>query len=534
MNGKAFLACVLMSVVLTGCETAKKISQVIRNPDIQVGKLMEQSTELTVTLLTEPDSNLTADGEAAPVDVQLVYLSDDSKFQAADYDQIATTALPDVLGKNYIDHQDFNLLPDTVKTLPPIKLDAQGDFFWGFTELSINTELLAQGKIMIDRAAGCMPDGTVFSIPDQDLLPEPFQPGTLSSKESHNIYLALPVISDVINEIQGLHSAGQGTERYRLTHTRVRDFHTDEGDEQPVGLGQLIPRIVSGADDLSAMVTLPLCRILNKNATGALVLDNTFIPTIQAVRVSGLLGAFSGEVQGLLATRAADLAGRIGSPEQSGIADVAEFMMLQMLNRHQMQFTHRSQLHTLHPEAFYRDLVGLLGELMTFTEGNRLPCTVEPYNHRDLTATFTRTVIPELRRALNTVLVPRAQNLPLFFSEGTWIATISDPTLLQSCKLVLAVRARMPYDQVQRQFIQQSKVAATDKIRSVVSVQVPGIPLHTLTAAPRQLPWHEGYVYFELEKGTPAWQDVIKAGALALHISGTFPDLNLQLWAIRG
>lgn len=140
-----------------------------------------------------------------------------------------------------------------------------------------------------------------------------------------------------------------------------------------------------------------------------------------------------------------------------------EFMMLQMLNRYQMQFTHRSQLHTLHPEAFYRDLVGLLGELMTFTEGNRLPCTVEPYNHRDLTATFTRTVIPELRRALNTVLVPRAQNLPLFFSEGTWIATINDPTLLQSCKLVLAVRARMPYDQVQRQFIQQSKVPLPTK-----------------------------------------------------------------------
>lgn len=203
-----------------------------------------------------------------------------------------------------------------------------------------------------------------------------------------------------------------------LTHTRVRDFHTDEGDEQPVGLGQLIPRIVSGADDLSAMVTLPCAVSSIKMPPGALVLDNTFIPTIQAVRVSGLLGAFSGEVQGLLATRAADLAGRIGSPEQSGIADVAEFMMLQMLNRYQMQFTHRSQLHTLHPEAFYRDLVGLLGELMTFTEGNRLPCTVEPYNHRDLTATFTRTVIPELRRALNTVLVPRAQNLPLFFQRG--------------------------------------------------------------------------------------------------------------------
>lgn len=414
------------------------------------------------------------------------------------------------------------------------RLDAQGDFSWGLTTLSINTELLAQGKIMIDRAAGCMPDGTVFSIPDQDLLPEPFQPDTLSSKESHDIYLALPVISDVINEIQGLHSAGQGTGRYRLTHTNVRDFHTDDGDEQPVGLGQLLPRIVSGAEDLSAMVTLPLCRIRSKSASGALMLDNTFIPSVQAIRVSEVLGAFSGEVQGLLVTRAADLAGRIGSPEQSGIADVAEFMMLQMLNRCQMQFTHRSRLHTLHPEAFYRDLVGLLGELMTFTEGNRLPCAVEPYDHRDLTATFNKTVIPELRRALNTVLVPRAQNLPLFFTEGTYIATINDPTLLQSCRLVLAVRARMPHDQVQRQFIQQSKISSPDKIRNVVSVQVPGIPLHTLTAAPRQLPYHEGYVYFELEKSAAAWQDVVKAGALALHISGTFPDLNLQLWAIRG
>ncbi len=41
MNRKAFLACVLMCVILTGCETAKKISEVIKNPDIQVGSLKE-------------------------------------------------------------------------------------------------------------------------------------------------------------------------------------------------------------------------------------------------------------------------------------------------------------------------------------------------------------------------------------------------------------------------------------------------------------------------------------------------------------
>ena len=73
----------------------------------------------------------------------------------------------------------------------------------------------------------------------------------------------------------------------------------------------------------------------------------------------------------------------------------------------------------------------------------------------------------------------------------------------------------------------------TNKIRDMVSVQVPGVPLTPRTAAPRQLPYHDGFVYFELDKGAAAWQDVVKAGALALHISGTFPDLGIQLWAIR-
>ena len=48
---------------------------------------------------------------------------------------------------------------------------AMNDLSWGFTELTLNNELLAQGKIMIDSASGTLPDGTVFSIPDQDALP---------------------------------------------------------------------------------------------------------------------------------------------------------------------------------------------------------------------------------------------------------------------------------------------------------------------------------------------------------------------------
>ncbi len=93
MTRRYLRACMMVmffSFTLTGCETVKKLSQVIKNPDIQVGKLADQTSEVTITLLTEPDTNTNADGEASAVDIQLVYMSDDSKLQAADYDQIAS------------------------------------------------------------------------------------------------------------------------------------------------------------------------------------------------------------------------------------------------------------------------------------------------------------------------------------------------------------------------------------------------------------------------------------------------------------
>lgn len=261
---------------------------------------------------------------------------------------------------------------------------AMNDLSWGFTELTLNNELLAQGKIMIDSASGTLPDGTVFSIPDQDALPDPLHPQHFPDERSRNIYLALPVASDVRNEI----SDGRRIGRYRLNYADVRDLHSEEGDTRTLTLGQLTPRIMSGAEDMSAYITLPLCRISDRHADGSLTLDDDFIPSCQNIQVSKKLRVYLKEVQGAIGGRASDLANRIGSPAQSGIADVAEFMMLQLLNRNQTRFTHHARRSQLHPEDFYLDLAGLLGELMTFTEPSRLPCPLDVYDHHDLTKTF--------------------------------------------------------------------------------------------------------------------------------------------------
>ncbi len=264
---------------------------------------------------------------------------------------------------------------------------------------------------------------------------------------------------------------------------------------------------------------------------GSLTLDDDFIPSWQNIQVSKKLRVYLKEVQGAIGGRASDLANRIGSPAQSGIADVAEFMMLQLLNRNQTRFTHRARQIQLHPEDFYLDLAGLLGELMTFTEPSRLPCPLDVYDHHDLTKTF-KTLLPEVKRALHTVLSPRAVNLPLHLRDGIWQADVSDWELLHLPPSA-GRGSDLPVDQIQRQFIQQSKISSPEKIRNMVSVQIPGIPLRALMVAPRQLPYHSGFSYFELDKSSKAWT-MAAAGAVALHVSGSFPDLNMQLWAIRG
>ena len=51
--------------------------------------------------------------------------------------------------------------------------------------------------------------------------------------------------------------------------------------------------------------------------------------------------------------------------------------------------------------------------------------------------------------------------------------------------------------------------------------------------APRQLPFHTGSHYFELERQGDLWKQIERSGSLALHVSGDFPGLELELWAVR-
>lgn len=410
---------------------------------------------------------------------------------------------------------------------------SSGAYNYGLQSLEIDQELLNLGRISVISAKGFLSDGTYFDIPSQDAYPNIVEIKQTDNIQGQCIYLALPTLTNTINEIQSENQKNNHVVRYKEVIEDIRDLHTPNGDSATLFLAQLAPRIMLHTEDKSAYTYIPIARVKERLETGRIILDEKFIPTCMTISASNVLKDFVSEMENTLEQRTDTLASRIGSPGQRGVAEVSEFLMLQLLNR-KLPFYRHLKIHPyLHPERFYQELIQLLGELMVFTDASRLVGVFAPYDHLNLTETF-RYLCSEIRVALSTVLTPKAVSIQLSQEHhGIRSAVINDQNLLDNATFILAVSARIPAETLIRQFTHQTKVASQQRIEQLVSVQLPGVTLLPLGTAPRQLPYHAGYIYFQLDTLSEEWAKIQHDHNIAFHISGHFPELDMHLWAVR-
>ena len=92
-------------------------------PNDETPDVTKLPSTLGLTLLADKDINPNESQVASPVAFQLIWMSDDSKLMSADIDQLQEKKIEDTLGKNYINHQDFTLVPGQYKYLPPVEMD---------------------------------------------------------------------------------------------------------------------------------------------------------------------------------------------------------------------------------------------------------------------------------------------------------------------------------------------------------------------------------------------------------------------------
>lgn len=410
------------------------------------------------------------------------------------------------------------------------RCDAFGGYGWGLLEWSLDTELLKLGKIGIRQARGVFPDGTPFSFPDADELPPILQVPENTSNEM--VYLCLPLRRAGAPEVTEPDSQ-QRLARYVKGTINVRNNTADSAEPAELQVGKLNVRLKLGSEDLSGYARIGIARIQEYIADKSVAIDDGYIPPLLDCAQSPVLDSLLTELHGLLHHRAEALSGRLTDSGRSGSAEIADYLLLQSLNRMEPLVAHFSALHRLHPLTCYTELVQMAGELATFTTRTKRPPEFPNYRHEELQQVF-HAVFVSLRQCLSTVLEQTAVALDLAERKyGIHVAPINDRSMISKSTFVLAVKADMPGNQVRNIFPTQVKIAPVERIREFINAQLPGITLQPLPVAPRQIPYHAGFTYFELDRSSDLWKLMESSGGFAIHLGGNFPGLAMELWTIR-
>jgi type VI secretion system protein ImpJ len=400
---------------------------------------------------------------------------------------------------------------------------------WGFADVEIERDFLGIGKFGVRRATAVFPDGTPVRLPDDDPAPEPIDIGV--SVRDQIVYLALPIRRPQAVEIDRA-GGPDDLARQFVRELEARDVTSDSADAAVLRVGVLNTRLLLAADVTPAYACVPLAHIVECRQDKQVVLDEAFIPTVLQARWSTRLSTFLKELLALLRQRGEALAGRVTATGRGGAAEIADYLMLQVVNRYEPIVAHLADSPVAHPEALYQLLASAAGELSTFTTPGKRAPVFPGYVHERLRESF-EPVMAALRSCLSAVLEQTAVRIPIEPRKyGISVAIVPDRTLYDTAVFVLAARADMPSEELRRGFPTQLKMAPVEKITSLVNLQLSGIPVQPMPTAPRQIPFHAGFVYFELDQHHELWAALKTSGGIGIF-TGNFPGLALEFWAIR-
>lgn len=398
---------------------------------------------------------------------------------------------------------------------------------WGVAELSVDRDRAQQGVLALRAAAGIMPDGTPFNAPDTGPLPVPVP--VPDDAAGQFVWLTLPDSSPNMRDASPYDEEG-ATTRWGIITQTVSDTASMMRSEQVLELA--VPRL-----ELTIRKTprpgyqnLRLARIAEVR-DGVVTLDETYPPPALVVGAHPQILGYLTRVIGWIEARLESLARYATDPSAGGGLQASDYLMLMTLNRNIGVLRHMSRTFALHPEALYRALITVAGELATFDGSNRHAPDYPAYDHDDPKASFGQ-IVADIQRLLSRD-VGRAIRLPLKeVRQNSYLAEVQDRSLFREATFVIEVESAKPLTQVQSQFPELCKVGPNTRMSQIVNNNLPGIGLQHLPNPPRQIRVLSSNVYFRLEKNSSLWAEFSTAPAIGMHFAGDWPGLKLDLWAV--
>ncbi|WP_341236743.1 type VI secretion system baseplate subunit TssK [uncultured Limnobacter sp.] len=404
----------------------------------------------------------------------------------------------------------------------------------GFHELKLDQDLLLAGKISILKASGYFPDGSYFSIPDQD--PAPACLDLSSNVKDNKVFLTLArphwQAQHVAWCAENPETGVQPDTRYVAQGAEILSIYDHELEAQTIEVGQLNMFLSAGQQIRDGVVGLQICE-LRETKHGMQQVDETFIePCLCGIQNSNIRRTLE-TVVSLLQSKIDQLRQRRVRKGSHNSSEIGDFLLLQSCIEHRLVFLHLLTSHRLHPESAYIRLLECLGSVTLY--GDDSAADFSPaYDHDNLRTAFSP-VLAAIRNALASMHDQHAVQIPLNLKQsGVHLAQITDRTLLTDAHFYLTVHALAPEELVQRQFPSTVKIGPAEKLRDLVNLNLPGIRLKPVQQNPPALPYYADHLYFQLEtRAEVLWKILDQTGHLAIHYAGDLPELRMELWAVR-
>ena len=402
---------------------------------------------------------------------------------------------------------------------------------WGFRDLAINAELLAEGQFALTRAAGIFPDGLLFEIPEADPPPPSKSLEEFFDKDtkSLDVYLAIP---DYRQRGLNVSTGKEAGTRYLAEVAAFRDENTGMG-EKPIQVARKNMRLLAQSENREGSSVLRLANV-ERTPAGTFQLNPRFVPPLVEIGASEyLVGLLRGLVE-LLSARSTQLSAGRRQKNQSladfTASDIANFWLLYTVNSNFPVFSHLYESKMGHPEELYAAMVALAGSLTTFSQKMR-PRDLPLYVHDSLGPIFSE-LDEKLRSLLETVVPTNLISLPLKLmpnSNSIYGTAIDHDKYLQNTRMYLAVSAETTEENIIQKVPQLVKACSATHIDHLVKQALPGIQLRHLTNPPSAIPVKLKYQYFALNQSGPAWEAVTRARNFAVSVPGELANPTLEL-----
>lgn len=419
-------------------------------------------------------------------------------------------------------------------------MQAAHPYLWGVIAQRIDRQALESGLLRFSTLQVVWPDGDMLDAPATDSLPEARNLADIDIPANGlTFHLALPFLREDGGNFgtsgksaNGAVAGSSYAPRYTQSGEPAPDLYTQAVSAELTVLRKQA-RILADHEPREQFVSIPIARV-RRTATGGFENDAMFMPPALRIGAIPMLALLLRNTLDMLQAKCNALYGHHREPSKHVIefrsGDVASFWLLHTASAAFAQLSHYFHHPQLHPERLYQSLLGLAGQLLTFSKAYALT-DLPPYDHLDPAPAFLG-LDKIIRELINTVISARFVTITLSETKPGHFHGRLESDKLAGASLYLAVGADMPPAELVEAVPLRFKLGAPDDVEKLVLSAMPGIKLMAAPQVPAAIPVRPGSYYFSVEPHGPIFDRMLQAQSIAIYVPSGFKELKLELMAV--